>query len=241
MGTGLRCARLVSLVAVAAALTAARGQADVIDVFAPGNVPFEGTFLTSWGPSGLGFVSDGTSHAISLGETSSLTLCFDGVGVAGASGPSTLNPIADGSSNTIQFTESSGFRVSGGRIVGRRPISQVADGTSNTIVIGEIPADTFCLSGVQATPPSQIADGTSNTILIGESSTFDVCVGNGGGRMCVENVRVPGSASTSVPEPTSATLLALGMAIAAGVARRRRNRGHPAANEGTGEGGVGRR
>ena len=82
--------------------------------------------------------------------------------------------------------------MNGGRVVSRRPIAQITDGTSNTIQIGEIPSNTFCLSDVRATP-SEITDGTSNTILIGETSDFDVCVGSGAGRVCVEDVRVPGS------------------------------------------------
>jgi hypothetical protein len=221
--------QVIVLGAVMVLLTSGRARADVIDFFARGDLPSQGTYLTSWGSTGLGFITDGTSNTITFGETTSITLCFDGVGVSGGSGSSTSNPIIDGSSNTIQFTESSGFRVNGGRVVSRRPIGQITDGTSNTIQIGEIPSNTFCLSDVRATP-SEITDGTSNTILIGETSDFDVCVGSGAGRVCVEDVRVPGSGpanGSAIPEPTTAALLLAGLGLSACLRRTRRRRDDP--------------
>lgn len=208
------------LVAVMAVMAGGRVHGDVILFPIGGDIPSQGAFITRWGASEIGVISDGTSNTIAFGETSPITLCFDGVsvngGVPGAS-------IADGSSNTIQFGESGGVRVNVGRVLTRRPISEIADGTSNTIQLGETSSSSFCLEGVTAAPDT--TDGSSNTILIGEASHVDLC-GGGSSRICVEQARVTGSTPVSVPEPATATLLLAGLGASGLFARWRARRRH---------------
>lgn len=210
-------------------LTSARG-------YAGGLVPAEGNFLTSWGSTGLVFISDGTSNAIGFTDATRLNFCVDNVGIQGTP---ISNPIRDGSSNTLLFGESSGIALNVGFIARRQPITQIADGTSNTIQLGEAPVDSFCLGNV--TPiGTTIGDGTSNTIVFGGDSRFDICADNvrighivdGTSntisfgevvpRTCLSDVGVTEAPADAVPEP--GTFALFGLAFSSFVLRRRRRR-----------------
>jgi hypothetical protein len=205
--------RRLALVVVAA-LPSAPAAADVID-FSNGPFPLQGTYLTSWGDGSIGYIADGTSNTIMIGETARVAVCFDGVSTGGTA----VNPITDGTSNTIQFGEGRGLQVSIGRVLSRRSITQITDGTSNTIQIGEISSSSFCVDSIRPTA-TEIADGTSNTILIGEGSAIDLCVSDGGVNTCVEGMRIVGGDQAAVPEPATAVLL-LGGVIVCALGRRR--------------------
>jgi len=195
--------------------------------------------LSSWGPSSLSVFGDGSVRTIVFTETTDISLCFDRVGVRGAT---TINPISDGTSNTILFDEArSPFDVNVGIVRPRQPVTDIADGSSRTITLGEtLPTDSFCLGEVNPLP--EIHDGTSNTIEFGENSSFDVCVDNarlgritdiGDGtsntivldetvtpRHCIDGVTVGAPTVAAAPEP--GPFAAFGFAVLSlGVAARR--------------------
>jgi len=194
---------------------------------------YANSLLTNWGPTGLSYVSDGTSNTIGFTETTQLSFCVSNVGIQGAQ---IANPIHDGTSNTLLFGES-GFAVNVGFIAPHQSINNIVDGTSNTIFLGEVPVDSFCLGDVTPSNASPV-DGTSNTIVFGEGSQFDVCADNvrighiADGtsntivfgevvpRACLTDVGVNPASAGAVPEP--GTLLLFAVAMSPLVLTRRR-------------------
>ena len=195
------------------------------------------TTLSGVGAGTIGFVVDGASNTILLGETSRLSVCVDN-----ASFSQPVGSFQDGSSNTIFFGESPLFGFQGGFVRPRQPIGAILDGTSNTILVGEAQSDALCFGEVEIVAP--VTDGTSNTIQIGEGSRFDACFRNvavgaiqdgtsntilfgeaSATPVCFEEVQVDPSLdapTASVPAPPAAMLALVGCAVGVfGAARRR--------------------